>query len=299
MDFEEFLWAKGYSDELSSDMLKHMLTLTPFSALEMTRFSDLFLDYIVLGGMPAIIADHIRHGTFENTLELQKQLLWEYRNDIRKYAEGLDQTKIISVFESIPSQLAKDNKKFQFSQLSSKARARDYWGCIEWLNDSGIVKICYCLAFPSLPLQGNLDRAKFKLYLADSGLLLAMLDKEARDDLRINRNLGIYKGALYENFVAEALYKSGYALAYYKREDSALEEDFFIRGANHLYPLEVKATNGKSKTLSTLIASEHYPDIVSGIKMAMANIGVANKITTFPYFCAFLLSRFMEEKKDL
>ena len=154
--------------------------------------------------------------------------------------------------------------------------------------------MCYCLNFPELPLKGNYDESKFKLYYADTGLLIASLDDEAQEDLRANRNLGVYKGALYENFAAEALVKQGYALYYYKREDSQLEEDFFVRTQQELLPLEVKANTNRSKSLSALIRNERYADIRHGLKLTKGNIGEAGGITTFPYFCAFLLKRFLE-----
>lgn len=157
-----------------------------------------------------------------------------------------------------------------------------------------MTNLCYCLNFPELPLKGNYDGTKYKIYFSDSGLLVSMLDEEAQDDLRANKNLGIYKGALYENIVGEALVKSGYDLYYYKREDSTLEEDFFVRTASDLIPVEVKATNGRSKSLRTLITSEKYSDIHYGIKFARGNIGYDDYIYTFPYFCAFLLKRYLK-----
>jgi hypothetical protein len=149
--------------------------------------------------------------------------------------------------------------------------------------------------YPELPLKGNFDDTKYKIYFADSGLLVAMLDEEAQDDLRANKNLGVYKGALYENVVGEALAKSGYGLYYYKKEDSTLEEDFFVRTKDVLIPVEVKATNGKAKSLHTLISSEKYEDIKYGIKFIGGNIGYNDNIYTFPYFCAFLLKRYLKE----
>lgn len=160
--------------------------------------------------------------------------------------------------------------------------------------DAGVISACYCLNFPELPLKGNYDESKYKLYIADTGLLIAMLDEEASDDLRKNQNLGVYKGALYENFVGEALTKAGYDLFYYKSDNSTLEEDFFVRTGQNLIPVEVKAGNTVSKSLRTLIASDHYPAIVSGIKFAHANIGRTETIATFPYFCAFLLKRYLQ-----
>lgn len=292
-DFEEFLWAKGYDDSYVEDLFAHMTNLKPFHEVELSICQGLFLDYCILGGMPAVVREYISKGTFEGSLAIQRQLLADYEEDVRKYAGGLDQTRILNVFRQIPVQLAKDNKKFQISKVASGARFKDYRGCIEWLADAGIVNICYCMNYPELPLKGNFDEKKYKIYFADSGLLVAMLDEEAQEDLRTNRNLDVYKGALYENVVGEALTKSGYGLYYYKRENSTLEEDFFVRTMRHLIPIEVKATNGRAKSLKELIDSDKYEDIHYGIKFIGGNIGFDNNIYSFPYFLAFLLKRYL------
>lgn len=292
LDFEEFLWANGYGDDVTEDMLSHMKELKPFNNTDMTVFGNLFLDYCILGGMPAVVRSYIEKKTFEGTLSIQRQLLEDYKEDIRKYAEGVDQTRILNVFNQIAPQLAKENKKFQISKVDKGARFKDYRGCIEWLKDAGLVNICYCLHFPELPLKGNYDDSKYKLYFFDTGMLVSMLDEEAQEDLRANKNLGVYKGALFENIVAEAFVKAGYSLYYYKRDDSTLEEDFFIRTQDSLIPVEVKAQNGTAKSLRTLINSDKYSDIHFGIKFTGGNIGYADNIYTFPYFCAFLLKRY-------
>ena len=294
MDFEEFLWAKGYDGAAIEEMLWHMETERPFPETLMKVYSDMFLDYCILGGMPAVVREYIQKGTFEGTLDIQRQLLEDYKEDIRKYVDGMDQTRILNVFEQIPIQLAKDNKKFQISKVAKGARFKDYRGCIEWLRDAGIINICYCLNFPELPLRGNYDDTKYKIYFFDTGLFVAMLDEEAQEDLRANKNLGVYKGALYENMVGEALTKCGYALYYYKKEDSTLEEDFFVRTREALLPVEVKAKRGTAKSLRTLIKSERYPDIDCGIKFTAGNIGYSDGIYTFPYFCAFLLKDYLK-----
>ncbi len=295
MDFEEFLRGKGYDKAAVEDMLWHMKMQKTFNETEMSVNSRLFLDYCILGGMPAVVREYIMRGTFEGTLDIQRQLLEDYREDIRKYAEGMDQARILNVFEQIPIQLAKDNKKFQISKVAKGARFKDYRGCMEWLKGAGIINICYCLNYPELPLRGNYDDTKYKLYFFDTGLFAAMLDEEAQEGLRANRNLGVYKGALYENIVGEALTKCGYDLYYYKREDSTLEEDFFVRTQKNLLPVEVKAKRGTAKSLRTLIQSEKYPDIQCGIKFTAGNIGYSDNIYTFPYFCTFLLREYLKQ----
>ncbi len=294
MDFEEFLWAKGYKDEQIQDILKHMISLTPFSETELTVYKSLFLDYCVLGGMPDVVRSYIETGTFTGSLDIQEQIRLDYEEDVRKYAEGLDQAKIISVYRSIPAQLAKENKKFQFNKINKNARSREYTGCIEWLIDAGVITECNCLHYPELPLKGNIDESKYKLYYPDTGLLVSALDEEAQEDLRVNKNLGVYKGALYENFVAEAFVKQGMGLFYYKKDNSTLEEDFFVRTKNELLPVEVKSNQDGSKSLSALIKNENYGDIHHGIKLGNFNIGYANNIYTFPYFCAFMMKAFLK-----
>jgi len=297
MDFEEFLWARGYDNSLKSDMLEHMIQLKPFNKATENTISSLFIDYCILGGMPEVVSRYFTNNTFSSTLELQTQIIHAYREDIRKYADGVDQTRITRVFDAIPAQLAKENKKFQISKVAKGARFHDYGGCIDWLQGAGIVKKCYCLNFPELPLKGNYDDTKFKLYLADTGLLIAMLDDEAQDDLRSNKNLGVYKGAIYESIVAEAFYKSGYNLFYYKRDDGTLEEDFFIRDKDNLIPVEVKARSGRAQSMKSLIKNERYHDIAWGIKLSFNNIGFADNMYTFPYYCSFLLRDWLSKRE--
>ena len=296
MDFEEFLWAKGYREEQIASILSHMLENKPFNENELSIFKELFLSYSVLGGMPDVVKQYLETGTFSGTPDLQNQIRLDYEEDVRKYAEGLDQTKIISVYRSIPAQLAKENKKFQFNKVAKNARSREYSGCIDWLKDAGIIMECNCLQFPELPLKGNIEESKYKLYYMDTGLLISSLDEEAQEDLRVNKNLGVYKGALYENFVAEAFVKQGLGLYYYKKENASLEEDFFVRTQNALVPVEVKANSNQSKALSTLISNKRYQDISFGIKLGDVNVGYANQIYTFPYFCAFKLKEYLKKK---
>lgn len=296
LDFEEFLWAKGYNEGNIKDIFNHMVELKPFSDNQLRVYKSLFLDYCVLGGMPDVVRTYITTKSFTNTLNIQRQIMLDYEEDVKKYAIGLDQTKILSVYRSVPSQLGKENKKFQFNKIAKNARSREYSSCIDWLIDARVVMQCNCLLYPELPLKGNADESKYKLYYPDTGLLVASLDDEAQEDLRMNKNLGVYKGALYENFVAEAFLKQGLGLFYYKKDNSTLEEDFFARTKDSLVPIEVKSNSNKSKSLSSLIKNENYHDINFGIKLGDFNVGLANNIYTFPYFCSFLIKEFLKSK---
>ncbi len=297
MDFEEFLWAKGYNDEFTADLLSHMLDVRPLSELQMDTLMSLFRDYVIIGGMPEVVSTYVRNKNFSGTLDIQRQLLKDYEEDITKYVEGLDKAKVKAVYNHISTFLAKENKRFQITKIARNARNRDYMGCVEWLADAGVVNVCYCLNQPELPLKGNYDPKMYKIYFKDTGLLIASLDEEAQEDLRANKNLGTYKGAIYENIVGDMLVKQGYRLFYYHSDRPALEMDFFIRDADSLIPVEVKANDGATASLNRLLNDDKYNDVKYGIKLGYRNIGFNGKFYTFPYFLTFLLRRFVAESK--
>lgn len=296
MDFEEFLWAKGYSTDQINEIYQYMKDTNPLPNLTMKVMEENFKEYFVLGGMPKVVKTFIENKNFSNTLQLQKQLLLDYEEDITKYAQGLDKTKILNVYKKIPVFLGKDNKKFQISKVSQGAKSRDYIGVVEWLENAGIINICYCLSEPSLPLKGNYNPNNYKIYFSDTGLLIASLDEEAQTDLRNNKNFNTYKGALYENIVSDMLKKQGYNLYFYKNEKSTIEMDFFVRDNNSLIPVEVKANDGATISLNNLIKNDRYEDIKYGIKLCNKNIGFNGKFYTFPYFLTFLLKRYLTDK---
>lgn len=297
MDFEEFLWAMGYNDEFTADLLSHMLDVRPLSELQMDTLMSLFRDYVIIGGMPEVVSTYVRNKNFSGTLDIQRQLLKDYEEDITKYVEGLDKAKVKAVYNHISTFLAKENKRFQITKIARNARNRDYMGCVEWLADAGVVNVCYCLNQPELPLKGNYDPKMYKIYFKDTGLLIASLDEEAQEDLRANKNLGTYKGAIYENIVGDMLVKQGYRLFYYHSDRPALEMDFFIRDADSLIPVEVKANDGATASLNRLLNDDKYNDVKYGIKLGYRNIGCNGKFYTFPYFLTFLLRRFVAESK--
>lgn len=297
MDFEEFLWAKGYNDDFTADLFSHMLDVRPLSELQMDTLMNLFRDYVIIGGMPEVVSTYVRNKNFSGTLDIQRQLLKDYEEDITKYVEGLDKAKVKAVYNHISTFLAKENKRFQITKIARNARNRDYMGCVEWLADAGVVNVCYCLNQPELPLKGNYDPKMYKIYFKDTGLLIASLDEEAQEDLRANKNLGTYKGAIYENIVGDMLVKQGYRLFYYHSDKPALEMDFFIRSADSLIPVEVKANDGATASLNRLLNDDKYNDVKYGIKLGYRNIGFNGKFYTFPYFLTFLLKRFVAERK--
>ena len=297
LDFEEFLWAKGYDSGLIEELFNKMLTVTPLSQTEYDVMLENFREYMVLGGMPAVVFTFITQKNYSGTLKMQRQLLLDYEEDITKYAEGFDKARILDVYRRIPVFLGKDNKKYQITKIRKGARNREYIGTVEWLSNAGIVNICYCMNSPELPLKSNYNPTSYKLYFADTGLLIGALDDEVQEDLRNNRNFNTYKGALYENVVGEMLVKQGFDLYFYRNERGSLEMDFFVRDAGSLIPVEVKATDSSTPSLNTLIEKKEYSDIRYGIKLANKNIGFNGKFYTFPYFLTFLLKRFLREKQ--
>lgn len=295
LDFEEYLWTKGYDEDFSEELYSYLKNQIPFSDGQFQKMSEYFLEYAVIGGMPAVVKRFLIDGTYSNILPMQKQLVKDYEEDITKYAEDLDKAKIKNIYRNIPMFLAKENKKFQISKVAKNARNREYVGCTEWLKDAGVINLCYCLNNACLPLKGNYDESKYKIYYHDNGLLIANLDEDSSEDLRKNQNLGTYKGAIYENLVAQMLVDAGFDLFYYKKENSQLEMDFFVRTAESLVPVEVKAKDGATASLNNLINLPSYDDIKFGIKLSSKNIGFNGKFYTIPYFCIFLLKRFLKE----
>lgn len=296
MDFEEFLWAKGYKDEQIEELYECMKETKPLTTSQYEAMMNNFKDYMIVGGMPAIVNRFVTQNNYSGILDMQKQIQLDYEEDITKYANGLDQGKILNVYRKIPAFLGNENKKFQISKIENGARNREYVGTIEWLKNAGIINVSYCLEQPELPLGGNFDPDNYRVYFGDTGILIGSLDDEAQEDLRQNQNFNTYKGAIYENIVGDMLVKAGYKLYFYKNEKGTIEMDFFIRDRNSLIPVEVKANDNATISLKKLIESEKYKDIKYGIKLCNKNIGFNGEFYTFPYFLTFLLKRYLKEK---
>ena len=296
MDFEEFLWAKGYKETQIEEMYSYMLNCKPLPKVMYSVMLENFKEYMIVGGMPAIVNRFVEQKNYSGILNMQRQILLDYEEDITKYAGGLDKGKILNVYRKIPVFLGNENKKFQISKIEHNARNREYVGVIDWLSNAGIINISYCMEQPFLPLKGNYNPDNYRLYFKDTGLLVASLDDEAGEDLRVNKNFNTYKGALYENIVGEMLVKEGYSLYFYKNEKGTIEMGFFIRDKDSLIPIEVKASDNETLSLNKLIESDKYKDIKYGIKLCNKNIGFNGKFYTFPYFLTFMLKRFLKEK---
>ncbi len=298
MDFEEFLWARGISEDVIGELYVKMLSVKPLGKVEMDVMMSHFKDYMITGGMPAVVSRFVESGNFAGILEMQRRLLKDYEEDITKYALGLDKGKVKNVYNHISVFLGKENKKFQISKIARGARNRDYVGTVEWLADAGIINVCYCLDNVDIPLKGNYNPSNYKIYYSDTGLLIASLEEEAQEDLRVNRNFNTYKGAIYENIVGDMLVKQGYDLYFYRNEKSTIEMDYMVRDLSSIVPIEVKATNAATRSLNKLVDPDgKFPVVKYGIKFCSQNIGFNGKFYTFPYFLTFLLKKFLRERE--
>ena len=295
MDFEEFLWAKGVGRDVIAYLAECLSSRTPISEATHQAMLRHFREYICVGGLPAVVEAFLDTSDMNAVRQEQCDLIDEYKDDFGKHLdederEAVDQellARINRVFDSIPAQLAKENKKFQYSLLQKKGRSEAYQSAIQWLADAGLVSMCHNLSVPQAPLEGNKVDSAFKLYMQDTGLFVAMLEQGTAAEI-LSGNLGMYKGAVYENIVADAFSKMGREL-YYFRKDSGLEVDFVTRMAGETWLVEVKATTGNAKSLKTVMG---HPDIYGpcrACKLGEYNIGEANGVLTMPYYLAFML----------
>ena len=298
LDFEEFLWAKGYGEEQIESLYICMKEVKPLTNIQFDVMMNNFKDYLITGGMPEIVSTFIDNKNFSGILNMQQKLLTDYEEDIIKYAGGLDKSKILDAYKKIKIFLGNDNKKFQITKLKDGARNREYVGVIDWMDRAGIINISYALDHLEMPLKANYNPDNYRLYFGDTGLLIGSLDEESQSDLRNNQNFGTYKGALYENIVAEMLTKAGFDLFFYRDEQSKIEMDFIIRDEKSIIPVEVKAGDNATYSLNRLIDEKQYKNIKYGIKLCNKNIGFNGKFYTFPYFMTFMLKRFLKEKQN-
>ena len=285
LDFEEFLWANGITRQNISDIREYFDKKETVPTAIHERMMELFKEYIVVGGMPRAVDEFVTNHNFANVIKIQKGIIEDYKDDIAKYAKDSEKAKARACFLSIPKHLSKDYKKFRYGYVEPRATAKKFQGSLMWLYDAGIINFCYNLTIPELPLEGNANSNIFKVYMRDTGLLMAMLEDGSQEDI-IDGNLGIYKGAIYENIIADIFAKSGKKL-YYFEHNSKIEIDFVIRYQKQATAIEVKsADNTKSKSM--LSAIENW-NVKHGIKLSTKNIGETNMVDSIPLYMAMFL----------
>lgn len=288
LDFEEFLWANGIGGDII-DLLKGCLEQeTPVPEALHRRLWDLFLQYAVVGGMPEAVQTFIDTKNMDAVLSLQKDIVDSYKDDMIKYADNNDKPHIRECFESIPNQLSKENKKFQYSIVRKGGSASKYEGSLRWIEDAGIIARCYNLSITELPLKGNVIDNVFKVYMCDMGLFVSMLEQGTQYDI-LTGNLYGYKGAVFENLIADIFHKMGREL-YYFHKDSGLEIDFVVKYKGKCTLVEVKAENGNAKSVKTILAHPEKYHVDQVVKLGHYNVGRSNQILTLPSYMAFLLT---------
>ena len=290
LNFEEFLWANGISQEIIALVTKSLQDRQPVSPAIHQRMRQLMLEYVVVGGMPEVVNRFITTHNMSDVLEEQRSIITGYKEDMVKYATNEDKVKLRSAFESIPRQLSKENKKFQFSVIKKGARAKEYITGIQWLEDAGIIIRCRNLSITELPLEGNAIEDSFKVYMRDTGLFVSMLEEGTQFDILQGRLYG-YKGAIFENLIADIFTKMGRKLYYY-RKDSGLEIDFVIRYHGECVLVEVKASTGNTKSTKTILQHPDKYHVQQAIKLGDYNIGKKDGVLTLPLYMAFLLKEY-------
>lgn len=287
LDFEEFLWANGINEKVIATVKSCFENETVVPDGIHKVMMELLYRYVIVGGLPDVVNTFLETKNIEQTYHVQRSLIAEYEDDMVKYAADEDKPRIRECFESIPKQLAKDNKKFQYSVVRKGARSAQYIGSIQWLEDTGIAKRCYNTKVTELPLEGNAVSDCFKLYTTDIGLLVSMLDYGTQADILKGNLLG-YKGAIFENLVADFLCKSGQKLYYYQK-DSGLELDFLVRYKSECVVIEVKAKSGQTKSLKTVLKNKNVYHINNAIKLGKYNVGREGEVLTIPLYMGFLI----------
>lgn len=287
LDFEEFLWANGITETVMDTLKKHLNNETPVPEALHKRMRELLLQYTVAGGMPEAVQHFVDTKQMDGVLKIQRDIVRSYEDDMVKYAEGKDKSNIKECFQSIPKQLSKENKKFQYSVVRKGASASRYEGSLQWIEDAGIISRSYNLSITELPLDGNAEKNTFKVYMKDSGLFVSMLEDGTQFDI-LNGNILRYKGAVFENLIADIFSKMGRKL-YYFHKDSGLELDFVIRYKGKCTPVEVKATTGNTKSLKTVLNHPEKYHVENAIKLGDYNVGRMDMILTLPAYMAFLL----------
>ena len=287
LDFEEFLWANGMNDKVIDSVKSCFEKETAVPEGIHNVMMELLYRYVIVGGLPEVVNKFLETKNIELIYQVQRNLIAEYEEDMIKYADDADKARIRECFESIPKQLARDNKKFQYSVVRKGGRSSQYIGSIQWLEDAGLVRRCYNTQITELPLEGNSIKDCFKLYTTDIGLLVAMLDYGTQADILRGNLLG-YKGAIFENLMADFLCKSGQKLYYFQKE-SGLELDFLVRYKGECVVLEVKAKSGKAKSLKTVLKNKNVYHVNHAIKLGKYNVGRKEEVFTIPLYMGFLI----------
>lgn len=290
LDFEEFLWANGITPQIIAKIKEYLTSETPVPDALHSKMRQLLLQYTVVGGMPEVVKTFIKTNQMGGVLALQRDIVRSYEDDMIKYAAENDKALIKECFQSIPKQLSKENKKFKYSLVKKGGTATKFQGSLQWIEEAGIISRCYNLDLPELPLDGNSIKEVFKVYMQDTGLFVSMLEDGTQYDI-LQGNLYGYKGAIFENLIADIFSKMGRKLYYYHK-DSGLEIDFVTRYKGGATLIEVKASTGNAKSAKTILSHPEKYHVAGAVKLGNYNVGRNGKMLILPLYMAFLLTEF-------
>lgn len=285
LDFEEFLWATG-SRQISELIREAYETFTPLSLHETAM--DLYKTYLVVGGMPRAVLEYVAMKDFDFVVAAQKSLNDAYIADMAKYATAQGTTKIMAAWASVPAQLAKENRKFQYKVIKSGARAYEYETPLDWLKAAGIINKCVRITEGKMPLSAYADNNSFKVYMVDTGLLCSKFDIAANVVLNSPPSFDGFKGALTENYIMQALVCNGIKPYYWSSPGKAELDFVFQDRQGNIIPLEGKsADNVRAKSLKVFVSA--YNPIYS-IRVSAKNFGFENNIKNIPLYALFCLT---------
>lgn len=283
LDFEEYLWAMGY-DEAATDLLRdHLAALDPLPDGAHQKMLGMLREYMVIGGMPEVVQTFADTQNFAKAFSEQEAILKTYLDDIAKYANPSDRNKARECYLSIPRQLAKENTKFKYGAVEKGGTARRFETALDWLRDANLIRYCRAVTTPQFPLRAYEDERKFRVYLSDPGLLCAMYGFEMMAAIANDELSGPMKGGVYENVVADMLYKGGCDLHYWMSDKGNVEIEFLLEREASVVPVEVKANRGATASLNTMLERD---DVKVGYKLCAGNIGVVGKKVTLPLYLA-------------
>lgn len=286
LDFEEFLWAKGYNDDAIAYLKDFYISNKEVSKELNDKYLELFREFMIVGGMPEVVQTFIDTNNFQEASKIQGKILSDYQDDISKHAKGQEKIKVRQCYDSIPKQLAKEYKKFQYSVVEKGKTSKKYGGSIKWLCDSSLVNKCSNVNEAYIPLLAYEMDDQFKLYLNDTGLLLYLYGPETKLAILNNTLKGNAKGGIYENIISELLLKRGYKLYYYKTQNSSMEIEFVIEKNGEVIPIEVKAGNDSTPSLNSFI-NKYHPKV--SYKFVNGNVGFLDGKKTLPHYMVMFI----------
>ena len=282
MDFEEFLWARGYDPQTLDVLRGHIDRLEPVPDVVHRRMMGLLREYLAIGGMPDVVQQFVDTQNFGVAHEAQRAILASYEDDIARYATPPERVKARACYRSLPRQLAKENTKFQYAVVEKRGTARKFDGSVDWLEGARMVLRCRALSAAMFPLVSYEQDDKFRLYANDTGLLLGMHDFTMMEPVVNNTLKGPMKGGLYENLVACMLAAKDLPLRFWRSERGDREIEFVLDGADvTVVPLEVKAGRGSTVSLNEFLARD---DVRVGYKFLDGNVGRAGKKVSLPLY---------------